>query len=449
MESPTKSAIACVLFFAVGMLAGSFISDSLDGVPQERFGWDTALDRLPSGGGADAPILQPAPGKGGQAKPSQSRLFERIPRRMNEFWRSSTMGQDYRDAPSALSPGPGARVEQGRDTSRVPAGRQARTPAGAHAQALMPAAASSRSPGRAETGRFVSTLPGVKVEHDEPAPRRTREQAAVQDKRRPADFDGGRRGPGAGSYYGMAGSGLAPASLERERRAREKRKDEEQAAQPFKPPLLKDWLGKGPIKPPEGRLAAPSFSPLKAKFPKSLPDGRSYDPKTPPPAHIEKLAAPDEHPDYQRWLDKDERRRRKDEPHWHIDASNTPFYHMGKTWGRSDQGRWVWMIQSDRKWWTVGDGSQRMVRHADHWWWKTADGWFMLHQGQPWAWRHFAEWRRDGLLHPGTETRIVYSADGHRVAVITPGAGAMVFDAATGALLDRFRETRIGGGEGD
>ena len=363
MESPSKSAIACVLFFACGMLAGSFITDSLNG-PQERFSWETVLDSLSAGSGTDAATAQPLPERSGrQAGTARPGILERVFSRKAGSWRAWDPAPGYRDAPSALGPEPAAGAAPP-GAGKPPASAQgpARTPAQARAQSVIPSVLSPQMPGK-ERGRFVSTLPGVRVENDDPAPRRVEAQASAQERRRPPDFDGRKRGTGSNSY-GMAGSGLDGASLESRRRDREGQKQPK--APLFKPPSLKDWLGKGPVKPPEGGLAAPSFSKLKDKFPSSLPDGKPFERGTPPPAHIETLAAPQEHPDYPRWLDKDERRRRKDEPHWHIDASNTPFYHMGKVWGRTDAGRWTWMVQSERRWWTVGDGAQRMVRHADH-----------------------------------------------------------------------------------
>lgn len=225
----------------------------------------------------------------------------------------------------------------------------------------------------------------------------------------------------------------------RERAARRSRRGRTRVP---RPPTLSDWLGKGALKPPAGKLKAPTFAPLKKLFPPSLPDGKPYARKTPPPSHLEKLAPPDEQPLYERWLEKDDNRGRKDEPHWHINGRNTPFLHAGKSWGRADRGRWTWMIKSDRRWWTVADGAQRMVRHRDRWWWKTRDGWFLLHEGRPWVWRYFAEWRRRGYLQPKSGTAVVYSADGRRVALITPGQGARVFDARTGGLLGSYPEKR-------
>ncbi len=230
-------------------------------------------------------------------------------------------------------------------------------------------------------------------------------------------------------------------SLYTARRKRAKKKGKK-APRKLKPPKLSDWI-KGPLKPPTGKLEAPGFAFLKKAFPQALPDGKAFVRSTPKPKHLEKLRVPEEHPKYARWLEKDKNRERAGSlkwPHWHIDSQNVPFYHLKKAWGRADSGRWSWMLKHKRRWWTVGDGAQRLVRHSERWWWKTADGWFLLHRGQPWAYRHFAEWKRDGFIHPQSGTRIVYSADGLRVAVITPGRGSRVFDARTGKLLAYFPE---------
>src|SRR6185312_2066344 len=45
-----------------------------------------------------------------------------------------------------------------------------------------------------------------------------------------------------------------------------------------------------------------------------------------------------------------------------------------------------------------------------------------------------------GLFEPASGTEVVYSRDFARAAVITPGEGAQVFDATTGAALGRIPE---------
>lgn len=276
-------------------------------------------------------------------------------------------------------------------------------------------------------------LHGAKTSALAQTPRPSRAPSA---KPRPEpDFDGRRRSSGAAGASAAGASDSTSAYGSIYTRSRKPDKEQTEAAKKFVPPKLSDWLGKGPLKPPKEDLQAPGFSDLKARFPAALPDGKPYERKTPPPAHLEKLIPPGEHPKYERWLKLDENRRRGEKAHWHIDEENIPFHHAGAAWGRADGGRWSWMLRRGTRWWTAADGAQRMVRHEGHWWWKTRDGWFLLHQGEPWAYRHFADWKRDGLLHPRSGARIVYSEDGRRVAVVSPDGSARVFDAATGEFL--------------
>ena len=58
----------------------------------------------------------------------------------------------------------------------------------------------------------------------------------------------------------------------------------------FKPLKLKDWIGKGALRPPEDGLAAPDFAKLESRTPKRLPDGRPVDSsRAPDPALFEGL----------------------------------------------------------------------------------------------------------------------------------------------------------------
>jgi hypothetical protein len=67
----------------------------------------------------------------------------------------------------------------------------------------------------------------------------------------------------------------------------------------------------------------------------------------------------------------------------------------------------------------------------------------MLHEGDVWGYRLFGEQRAEGLIHPGTGTQLEYSADGKSVAMITPGDGAWLFDASSGALMKRWTEAQM------
>ncbi|HBL17504.1 MAG: hypothetical protein A2X36_04825 [Elusimicrobia bacterium GWA2_69_24] len=255
------------------------------------------------------------------------------------------------------------------------------------------------------------------------------------------DFDGHSAARSGGGGMGFALGHSAESSAGGRRSG--SRGTEEARERAKRPHVMRlaDWIGRERVEPPTGKLTAPSFTALKDKFPAALPDGKPYSRKTPEPRHFDKLITPGEHRDYEKWLEKDEHRGAGSKPHWHIDARDTPFYHIGTSWGRSDGGSWAWMILSSRRWWTAADGAQRMVRYEENWWWRTQDGWFLLRNGEPWGWRHFAEWRRNGLIHPGTGTKIFYSEDGNRIVVSVPGEGSSVFDARTGQFIWRFADS--------
>ena len=111
--------------------------------------------------------------------------------------------------------------------------------------------------------------------------------------------------------------------------------------------------------------------------------------------------------------------------------------------GRGDwlRRRLVWLTR------TAGAGGAwsrgRPGRHQNLWWLRESGVWLILHEGEPWAWRRFQDWGGDGLFHPGTGTEIVYSPDLSRAAVITPGEGAVVYDARSGAELGRIPESAM------
>lgn len=128
--------------------------------------------------------------------------------------------------------------------------------------------------------------------------------------------------------------------------------------------------------------------------------------------------------------------RARAEAHWH--AASTPAWrHDGAAWGRAVEGGWAWLLRDHGRWWTVAGGVQRMVRHGGFWWWRTRDGWFLLHEGEPWAHRLFADLGRYGILHPPSGLRVVYGAGGRRMAVLWPEGRWLLLDARTGAELAR------------
>ncbi len=127
------------------------------------------------------------------------------------------------------------------------------------------------------------------------------------------------------------------------------------------------------------------------------------------------------------------RDRRKD-AHWDADA-----WHDREVRGLVRDGGWLRLQEEDGRWWAFAGGGAQL-RHDGVWWMKERGIWFVVHEGRPWAWRSFQDWDAQGLFEPSSGTEMVYSQDFARVAVITPGEGAAVFDAATGAELARVPE---------
>ena len=76
-------------------------------------------------------------------------------------------------------------------------------------------------------------------------------------------------------------------------------------------------------------------------------------------------------------------------------------------------------------------------------WSKQRGVWFALHEGELWNWRRFADWDAEGLIRLTDGVELVYSADFKKVAVITPGSGAVLYDAATGAEIGEWLESEL------
>lgn len=205
----------------------------------------------------------------------------------------------------------------------------------------------------------------------------------------------------------------------------------------FKPILLSKMLGLGAIRPPPDGLVAPEFAPAPGNIPKTGPDGTALSGRRPDAAELE-LVVPPEAPG---------RCARK--PHWHSGEGEFRL-HEGPVWGVWSRGRWSWLTRLDGRWWievppeaAPGDRPPPLVRHRDRWWWRAEGRWFLLHQGQPWAYRNFDGPRSEGFFQPGSGAQMIYSADGARVALVIPGEGAVLFDAGTGAELARWREEEM------
>jgi hypothetical protein len=194
----------------------------------------------------------------------------------------------------------------------------------------------------------------------------------------------------------------------------------------FRPLLLSKILGPRPLTPPPAGLAPPrALARLAALRPSRDRRGVAL---ADVPASLALLEEIDP-----ATLRRDRRRG----AHW--DAEQ---WHAGAARGLLIQGAWAWLYREGERWWAVS-AEGPLARHDGVWWLKEGNFWFVVHDGQPWAWRPFHEWDAEGLFQPGTATEMVYSRDFKRVAVISPGEGAEVFDAADGRLLETIPEARM------
>ncbi|MFA6317493.1 MAG: hypothetical protein WC943_08745 [Elusimicrobiota bacterium] len=204
----------------------------------------------------------------------------------------------------------------------------------------------------------------------------------------------------------------------------------------FKPILLSKLLGKNAIRPPKGKIAVPDLGFLGGRLPKALPDGTPLHPLAPEPGEVEAV----EPPDPKAWAGQGPCPRTG---HWHA-GNSVLHYHDKEAWGRWANGRWTWLVKKESRWWvSAGPKIPTLLRHGTHWWWRTSGLWFLLHQGQPWGYRQLTDLGLDGLVHPASGTSMVYSEDGLAVALITPGQGAVLFDARTGEVLGRWTEDEM------
>lgn len=188
-----------------------------------------------------------------------------------------------------------------------------------------------------------------------------------------------------------------------------------------------DLLGTGLLKPPPPDLTAPkelfqldSAKPLKdssgAVIPPNGNDLNTIE-NLEPPANLDKRRGG-------HW----------DEKQWH----------NGSIIGSVQGGRWYSEFKNDGRWWTYRPQSQTAyVRSQGFWWTKSNGVWCILHDGTPWAVRHFRDWNANGLVQPDSQIEMVYSRDLTKVAVVTPEKGAEVFDAVSGDWLGHVEESAL------
>lgn len=196
-----------------------------------------------------------------------------------------------------------------------------------------------------------------------------------------------------------------------------------------RPLLLSKMLGRGALRPPPSSLVPPDLSYLRDRKPVSLPDG------SPVPARPYELDRVEAH-DPRRAAAADRRRA----PHWHEGRR----WHDGPAQGVAADARWLWLWKQKARWWAAPEPEKPpLLRHGALWWGKQRGVWFALHEGELWSWRRFADWDAEGLIRLADGVELVYSAGLDKVAVITPGAGAVLYDARTGAELGEWREDEM------
>lgn len=196
----------------------------------------------------------------------------------------------------------------------------------------------------------------------------------------------------------------------------------------FKPLLLGSALGPKTLRPPDGKLEPP---PALLALPDRRPEN-DFAGRPTPSAFADLSAAEDLNPAA---LARD----RHAGPHWDKNQ-----WHDGPARGLEQGGSWLWTYRDGARLWALaGRPAEPLLRRGSVWWMKHEGMWFVVHDGEPWALRNFADWGAQGLFQPATGTQIVYSSDYSRAAVITPGNGAEVFDARTGALIGSIPEDRM------
>ncbi|MBI4678044.1 MAG: hypothetical protein HY748_10725 [Elusimicrobia bacterium] len=227
-----------------------------------------------------------------------------------------------------------------------------------------------------------------------------------------------------------------PAASLRPRAVAKARADLELRLRVFRPILLSKLLGKNAIRPPKGRIDAPDLRYLGERLPRTLPDGAPLAVQDPGPEEVEAGRPPDP-----KALSAGAPCPKK--AHWHREGS-VLHHHADEAWGRWQEGHWSWHARKGGRWWvSAGPQIPTLLWHGKHWWWKASGLWFLLHQGEPWGYRQLTDLGLDALVHPSSGTTMVYSKDGTRVALITPGQGAVLFDAVSGAVLGRWTEDEM------
>jgi len=194
-----------------------------------------------------------------------------------------------------------------------------------------------------------------------------------------------------------------------------------------RPLLLSRLLGPGPLRPPASAIVPPDLSGLRTRGPLRLPDGSPV-PSLPYELRRIEATAP---------VGAACRRRAR---HWDPGL----LWHDGQARGAMAGARWLWQWKESVRWWALRVPEETpLLRHRGLWWSKQRGVWFALHDGELWSWRRFADWDAEGLIRLADGVELIYSSDFTKVAVLTPGSGAVLYDAHTGAELGEWCEDEL------
>lgn len=273
-----------------------------------------------------------------------------------------------------------------------------------------------------------------------PQPRASHIQTAVQEHPTPTQESGARPSvsnhrlertlhpaPARQTIARSAYHGPAPFPLFNPPARRTPKLDPAASKTARRPPSLSQLLGRGARRPPKSSLTPPSLSRTPPQRPLQSPSGAPVPATLFPLGDLERINPGSV----------GEAACRRQDAHWHQDR----LWHDGANRGLIEDNQWLWLLRRDRQWWAVPEpSSPALVYHQQLWWAKINAVWLALHEGELWSWRRFAQWNAEGLLRLIDGTQIVYSADFSRIAVVTPGEGAVLYDALHGTELGRWHE---------
>lgn len=434
-DSPKRSKLFLAAALAVAV-TGTMVS--------ARFGvgdipnWETAGSeaKLKIDPSQPLPLSSPSPSKsfmeaGGAAAPDSAKkpADTEDPFSADGSLRDALASPSAQAAPSqaasAAFAGPAGRLPGAFAPASAPSAQAAARRRLSGFAGAAPAGASRLRAGGAQGRTFSSESVGASASRSPSAADASR-RASRLDARTPAErFFSGANLSGAGSPLH---AGFARPSSEDDEPASEAARRSRRGAHKLHPALLSKLLGKHALKSPQG-VAVPSFKPWSLPIPAAGPGGEEISPRPLGLAAAEGVAPPSA--------------CERGGSHWHDDPSGARWLHEGKIWGRASEAGWAWAQRDGGRLWLYPETSGApLLRWEEHWWLRSRGLWFLMHDGAPWGARFLEEWGSEGFVHP-SGARMIYSADGSRVGLIEPDAGAILYDAQDGTELGRWTPQQL------